>query len=208
MPLAILELIVPVVAEMAGSTPSHPEHLVERFGLFTIIVLGESVLATSLAIQQAIDLDGLDWGVATIVIGGLLSMFSIWWIYFGFRDEDGPVSPRRSFVWSYGHFLIWAAIAAVGVGVSVAIDVATDHAKISTAVAGAALAVPVAIFLASMWAFHDLGVNGRAAKDWITLVAAGLVLLTPLTPEPVLLTGLILVGLVATRINFQGFRRL
>ena len=50
---ASAELLVPVWAERAERTTYHPEHIAERFGLFMIIVLGESVLAASLAIQAA-----------------------------------------------------------------------------------------------------------------------------------------------------------
>jgi low temperature requirement protein LtrA len=53
--LAVVELLVPIWAEHAGSTAWHPGHIAERFGLFTIIVLGEAVLAASLAIQFALD---------------------------------------------------------------------------------------------------------------------------------------------------------
>ena len=39
------ELAVPVLAERAGPMTSwHPEHIAERYGLFTLIVLGEAIL--------------------------------------------------------------------------------------------------------------------------------------------------------------------
>ena len=54
--LGTAELLIPVWAELAGRhTPWHPEHIAERYGLFTIIVLGECVLAASTAVQAAID---------------------------------------------------------------------------------------------------------------------------------------------------------
>ena len=36
---------MPVWAERAGPTTWHPHHIAERYGLFTLIVLGESILA-------------------------------------------------------------------------------------------------------------------------------------------------------------------
>ena len=36
----------------------HPHHIAERYGLFTIIVLGECVLAGATAVQATIDEDG------------------------------------------------------------------------------------------------------------------------------------------------------
>ena len=54
-----LELLVPVLAEQRhGYTPFHPHHIAERYGLLTIIVLGEVILSSVLAIQQVMSPDG------------------------------------------------------------------------------------------------------------------------------------------------------
>ena len=50
----IVELSVPLVAEVTGGTPWHREHMAERYGLFTIIVLGESLLGSANAIIEAL----------------------------------------------------------------------------------------------------------------------------------------------------------
>src|SRR5690606_30756280 len=47
--LVLAELAVPVWAESARQTPWHPEHITDRYGCFTMIVLGESVLASTTA---------------------------------------------------------------------------------------------------------------------------------------------------------------
>jgi low temperature requirement protein LtrA len=51
---ATLELLVPLWAERAGPTTWHPHHIAERYGLLTLIVLGESILAATSAIQSAL----------------------------------------------------------------------------------------------------------------------------------------------------------
>jgi hypothetical protein len=53
--LVVGELLVPLWAERASPTNWHPHHIAERYGLFTLIVLGESVLAATIAIQSALD---------------------------------------------------------------------------------------------------------------------------------------------------------
>lgn len=53
--LVCCELLVPAWAERAGITPWHPHHIVERYSLFFIIVLGEVILSSTVAIQTAID---------------------------------------------------------------------------------------------------------------------------------------------------------
>ncbi|MES1170860.1 MAG: low temperature requirement protein A, partial [Actinomycetota bacterium] len=47
-----IELGIPVLAEKRGNTPWHPRHITERYGLFTLIVLGESLLASANAIIE------------------------------------------------------------------------------------------------------------------------------------------------------------
>ena len=42
--LVVAELAVPIWGERAAGTTWHPGHIAERYGLFTLIVLGESVL--------------------------------------------------------------------------------------------------------------------------------------------------------------------
>nr|WP_206681393.1 low temperature requirement protein A [Actinomadura sp. J1-007] len=50
--LAFLELAVPRWAERTSPTTWHPHHIAERYGLFTIILFGESVLAASNAVAR------------------------------------------------------------------------------------------------------------------------------------------------------------
>jgi low temperature requirement protein LtrA len=53
--LAAGELAVPVWAERSGQpTAWHPGHIAERYGLFTLIVLGECVLAVTTTVHAAI----------------------------------------------------------------------------------------------------------------------------------------------------------
>jgi len=86
--LGLLELAVPAWAERAGpETPWHAGHIVERYGLFTIIVLGECVLATTTAVQTALDAGGVAAPLLMVAVGGLLLVFALWWAYFK-RDPD------------------------------------------------------------------------------------------------------------------------
>jgi low temperature requirement protein LtrA len=59
--LALADLAVPPWAERPGMTPWHPRHIAERYGLFTIILLGEGVLAATNAVQRALT-EGLTSG--------------------------------------------------------------------------------------------------------------------------------------------------
>ncbi len=52
----ILELAVPALAERQGNTSWHRHHIIERYGLLTIIVLGETFLSSATALEQRSDL--------------------------------------------------------------------------------------------------------------------------------------------------------
>ena len=94
-----------------GLTPT--DSLVERFGLFTIIVLGEVVIGVVDGLSAA------ERDAKTIVTGMLaLSMgFGFWWIYF---DLVGSRLPRANRValanWVMSHLPIALAITAAGAG--------------------------------------------------------------------------------------------
>src|SRR5688572_17182006 len=144
---AALELAVPVWAERASPTPWHPHHIAERYGLLTLIVLGESILSATAAVQWALAGGERLSALAPLIAGGMLTVYSLWWVYFDRPAHDLLTTSRRAFVWGYGHYFVFAAAAAVGAGLGVAIDAAGAHAAIDPVTAGMAVAVPVAIYL-------------------------------------------------------------
>ncbi|PWU57096.1 hypothetical protein DLE60_25140 [Micromonospora globispora] len=103
-----------VVAERRGATTWHPHHIAERYQLFTLIVLGEVVLSTSVTIQSGIDAGNPRlWSLA---VAGALIVFALWWLYFDRPGALPPASLPGAVFWGYGHYLVFAAIAAVGAG--------------------------------------------------------------------------------------------
>ena len=198
--LVIAELIVPVWAERAAGTTWHPGHIAERYGLFTIIVLGESILSASLAMQSAIQTGDVNGELAPIIAGGLLIVLSMWWLYFDRPIHDLLTSTRTAFVWGYGHLLIFASAAAVGAGLAVSIDRATQHAEIGALGAGLAVAVPAAIYLTCLWALHQRPRATSLAQKILPLAVALLVLLAPASGQAVLATGLLLAALLAVKL--------
>jgi len=196
--LAALELMVPVWAEWAGQTTWHPHHIAERYGLLTLIVLGESILSANTAIQSSLASGETLSGLVPIIIGGLLIVFSMWWVYFDRPVHDLLTSFRKAIVWGYGHYVVFGAAAAVGAGLGVAVDEAAHHAKVTSVGAGAAVAIPVAAYLLSLWLLHDRP-EYRQTRAFGP-IAAMLVLLTPFTSAAVPLTGAILATLVGVKL--------
>jgi low temperature requirement protein LtrA len=173
-----VELLGPILAVRTLDNPRvsfHPRHIPERYGLFTLIVLGESVLAVAAGTA------GTDWapeGVLTAV-AGFVAAACIWWLYFDHVGSSGiELGPRPAFYWGYGHFAVYAGIAAFGVGVQLAIEATAPHSALALAGgaphsggydlgARAVLAGGVVLFLAAS-AFVDR-VNEGATNNRVLL---------------------------------------
>ena len=97
----------------------HIHHLPERFGSFTIIVLGISILGVVNGIADH------NWTISSILSAGLgLGIaFSLWWIYFDTVDGSEIRALRENkqigiyVTWLYIHFPLIIAFTAFGVSI-------------------------------------------------------------------------------------------
>ena len=172
MPLVIVDLSVPVWAESSGHpTPWHPAHIAERYGLFTIIVLGESVLAASLAFQDALGAGGLSPSLLALAVGAMILLFAMWWAYFKHHPADDDLR-HSPFVWGYGQYFVFASAAAVGAGLQVAAESTHHELGIGPIATALTVAGPVAVYLAAAWLVSGSGRRWRVFRP----VAVGIVL--------------------------------
>jgi low temperature requirement protein LtrA len=198
--LALVEILIPIWAEKASPTSWHAHHISERYGLFTLLVLGESILSASTAIRTAVDENGLNGNLTSIILGSLLIIYTLWWLYFYQPRHHFMTSLRAAFIWAYGHWLIFSVTAAVGAGLAIVIDQTTHHAEISAVAAGMALALPTAIYVFSLWVLQEHRRADNLIDTLLNPVTAVLILLTPFTGQTVLLTGILLALLVGIRL--------
>ncbi|MFH8772094.1 low temperature requirement protein A [Streptomyces sp. NPDC017958] len=173
--MVIAELSVPVYAEKARVTSWHPHHIAERYGLFTIIVLGETIAAATVAVKSALDEHDALGELLPIAAGGLLIVFAAWWIYFVVPIHGHLRSSRQAFLWGYGHYLIFASAAAIGAGLEVAVEQAVGKAHISTLSASAAVTLPTALYLLTVWALHSRHFKVGISQQLVLPVTALLV---------------------------------
>jgi low temperature requirement protein LtrA len=166
-------------------------------------VLGEAVLAASTAIQEAVSAEGLSVSLVTLAIGAFVLIGAMWWAYFKHNAaEEGELreTNRQAFIWGYGHYVVFAAAAAVGAGVQVAADLTHAEAAIGPVAASLAVALPTAIYLLAGWLVNTSGRSWVAVRPM--LVTAGLVLVAAIVVGPlsvtlaVLAMGLIVSGAV------------
>ena len=212
--LVAVEMAIPFWAESAGRTPWHPGHIAERYGLFTLIVLGESVLSATVGVQTALDASTTFGDLAPVIVGGILIVFFMWWAYFDMPGEQvvararatfAEGSLRGAFLWGYGHYAVFTSAAAAGAGLAVAVDQATSHSKLTDTQAGFAVTVPVSLFLLATWALHYATKTPGPMKTFAVPIGVALILASSFTPEPVLGAGLILAVLVAAAVVARCF---
>jgi len=209
--LLICELLVPWFAERSvakgENTKYHAEHIEERMGLLTIIVLGESILASVNAFDNVFKHITPELGM--IVSGALLILFSMWWLYFDDRLEEKLHSETTCFIWSYGHYFLFGAAAAVGALISVCVDAASSHGHITMDKAVLGLAIALAIYLIATWLCHDFILKKKGFKLFELLILAFVILILAVTTKSVLLIGLAFVTLNAFRLwrRHRSFKR-
>jgi Bacterial low temperature requirement A protein (LtrA) len=128
-------------------------------------------------------------------------VFSMWWLYFEqHADERLSTTNLGSFVWGYGHYFIFASAAGVGAGLQVAVDHASGHSALPAWGATATVAVPVALYLLSVWLLHT-GAEPRQSPRRIAYPAtAALVLAEIALGEAVVVIGLPVAALAAVRL--------
>lgn len=112
---AWMVLVLLLLGPRTGQAPvlEPTESLVERFGLFTLIVLGEVVFGVVAGLSKADhDATTIGTGLVALIVG-----FGLWWLYF---DVVGGRLPRREgravATWIVSHGPITLAIAAAGAG--------------------------------------------------------------------------------------------
>jgi len=116
-----VDLVTPLLSTRhLVRVPHDAAHLPERYGLFTIILLGESMVAVmgGIASQEY-------WSprAASAALLGMGFIFGIWWWYYEGVDAVAHRPMRthgdglRFHAWSYAHLPLYLGIAVAGVGV-------------------------------------------------------------------------------------------
>ncbi len=194
-PIAILlDLSMPPLStRLHRGIPVDTAHVPERFGLFTIIVLGELVVAVGIGTMAA------TWsaGVVAVAVAGFGIAACLWWLYFErLLGQELPHAARPIVTYAYAHLPLLGALMFVAGGVSALVG-AHDAAAVA---AGAwALCAGAAAFLAALGLAHAQlsapPIRPVVLARWIA--AAALLAVPVVARTPVAVTVVALAGLVA-----------
>jgi low temperature requirement protein LtrA len=127
----VLDLSIPPLSvRIHRILPMSRSHLPERWALFTLIVIGESVVAVALSVS------GAQWRMDSVAVAmlGFIAVAAVWWLYF---DRLGRVVLRGTpVIYSYAHLPLLLALAMLSAGLRLAINQAgADHLDTGTSVA-------------------------------------------------------------------------
>ncbi|GIH27295.1 low temperature requirement protein A [Acrocarpospora phusangensis] len=159
------ELAVLVYAQRSQVRDYNVAHIVERVGLFVIIVLGESVVSSVNAVDAT-------WapGAWLIAVLGFVLFAALWWSYFEFGAATAEAelhegeNQRVRDVMGIGHFPVVAALIAMAAGLGTAI---LDHAHHLPTGAAITLCGGLAIYRATLAGLGmRLGIPMRRALRW------------------------------------------
>jgi len=180
-------------------------HFAERFQLFVIIALGETIVITG-ATTSALDLD-----VTTVVAFGLafLSTAALWWLYFGYvatiAERRLELTDRRTELardaYTYLHAGIVAGIVLTAVGDELVIAHPTEqlpYDELAVVVSGPALYLLAHVAMRLRMAGT---VSARRLSGAIACIAVGLVgLVVPALAVSALLVGVLIAVIVWERV--------
>ena len=100
--LYLIEVGGPVMAERIGATgsgsttPWHAHHIAERYGLLTIIALGEGVFGTIASVSAVVEGQGWTLDAAIVAVAGVGLTFGLWWAYFTLPSGSDPAPFPRA----------------------------------------------------------------------------------------------------------------
>jgi low temperature requirement protein LtrA len=138
------------VARYTTTVRPHPEHLPERFGLFTIILLGEGMASVVHALGHGTELHG---HAVAAALAGVALTFLTWLGYFELtrahdeREVEGATGGRNLRLWAYGHVPIYVGVFSLAAGtVAMAGEAAWTGSKVLLCATGIAL-IPLGLIL-------------------------------------------------------------
>jgi low temperature requirement protein LtrA len=152
-----VEMIGPFVAERRkGGTPWNADHIAERYGLLVIITLGEGIIGTVASINALVH-GNAGWTVeaGVVAFAGVGLIFATWWTYFLIPWAGLLALHRdRSFLWGYGHIVVFASLAAIGGGLQVAAHYLEHQTTLGPVRTVLSTAIPFAIYTVATYALY------------------------------------------------------
>lgn len=176
--MAAVELAGPWYVETrVGSPPWHAHHIAERYGLLTIIALGEGIVGTVASLAAAVSAEGWSVDAVLVAVAGIGLTFGMWWIYFVVPASHLLHANRRKAIrFGYSHIPLFGAIVATGAGLHAAGYYIDHHSVLSSIGTVLTVAIPVGAYIGSIYLLFTLLVDEWDSFHTLLLVLTGAVL--------------------------------
>jgi low temperature requirement protein LtrA len=105
----------PRIQQQIDQSATASAAIVERFGLFTLIVLGEVIVGV---VQGVAGQHDLSWQVGITAALGMVLAIGLWWLYFDFVSHRLPRPGTIMLsIWMYAHLPLTIGIATAGAAI-------------------------------------------------------------------------------------------
>jgi len=199
----VIELSLPPLStQLHRRIPTSASHLPERWALFTLIVLGESVVAVAIATA------GAHWHFtsAAAAVLGFAAVAAIWWLYFDRAGAAIRGSTMAVVVYSYAHLPLLIGLAAMSAGLRLLIERA-GQARLGAGASVAFLGGAV-VFLLSLIATRLVTVRGSHRRGASVKLGAAVLILGLLAIESLIPPLAVAAGLAAVLGSFVFVERM
>ncbi len=195
----LIDLLTPflTLAAQREAFPAQIRKLPERFGLFVIIVLGETLVGT---VNGLAEVGTLNLALLVRFTLGFALGFGLWWVYFDYIGRREPDSQNRTAFlrWTYGHLPLVIGITVVGAMAQHAVALEEDlelSAVRWLLCGGFAVFYLACAVLETGLQREDPPLVSPGALIALRLGTAGVALLLPLLAPPLTTLLLLLIGL-------------
>lgn len=206
--LVLVEVTGPVIAEWRqGGTPWHAHHIVERYGLFTIIALGEGVVGTVASLTAVVGAQGWTVEAVFVAVAGTGLTFGMWWIYYVLPQADIlHLRRERSFWFGYLHLVVFTSIVGTGVGLHAAAYYIEHHSALTSVDTVLAVVIPVGAYIVTVYALYAVMARRVALFHvvMVVLTAAVLGLAVVLAASGISMANCLLVVTLAPVVSVVG----
>ncbi|KAI9339357.1 Low temperature requirement A [Obelidium mucronatum] len=152
--LMFCEFYFPFLSEVYTPAPArHPIHLGDRYGAFTIIVVGESFLSLSRGVQETNETGLISMEAIKIASGNIVILFIMWWLYFTIPFGSLMAkNPGKLRLCGYFHYVLHSAIAIVASATALTLQTSLSHHEhmLSSETAVQLLAWALSVYLVTL----------------------------------------------------------
>lgn len=164
-----VDILLPLIGRRyLIKTPIHTHHLLERFALFTLILLGESVISILAVLQSS------DWTLPSILFASFtcILVIALWWQYFDHieRKVSKEIQTTGQTI-IYGHLFIYLSMSSIAASIQLLFKEQLDYLFMLGFIFGSVLLY----FFSTSLVFHRYRHKNLRLKNYHLVILLGII---------------------------------